>query len=637
MTNKIYSVTAASLFVLVVTLTVNTVIAQRSSRPSLTAEPTQISQGALADAEIQANPSLYSAAQGIAAGGNKRITDGQIDLFAPPLSASFNAINFDQNATMNGVYQIPPDTAGAAGPSHVVIVVNSAIQWYTKAGVQQNSQTLSSFFTSQSPATRTFDPKVIYDQYAERFVVLTMERVESNGVSPNISRVFLAVSDDNNPNGTWYYTTLNTEETIGSNQSWADFPGLSVDSEAIYFTTNMFAHNNQPNPRSFTGERLWIIAKSPFYTGGAATANRYDPVTATGAVLITMQPTQMYGDTPGGIGTFMVGYSRINDGVNRYLQIIRVNNPLSSPTFTLEQTPFGAAAVVDNGAFNNAPQMGTTRTIATNDPRVSQNGVWRNNLLYLAAPTVPPVGANAGQVTVRWFRVNTAAASVVADQGIVGGEDIAAGTYTFFPTVSVDNAGNMAIGFSASGPNIYPGAYYTGRLVADAPGTTQPSAALRAGLDYYIRDFTTSTTEQSRWGDYTGIWLDPQNERTFWIFNEFALTRGTVISSFPEEDGRWGTAFGAFTLLAPTAASVTVGGRVLAGNNRGVSGAFVYLTNSSGETRTARTNGFGYYRFEDVAVGETYTLTVVSKRYQYSPQITNITEERTDLNFFAQP
>ena len=645
MTNTVNSVMAAAVFVLAVTLSANTAVAQNRSQLSLTAEPTQISQGALADAQIQANPSLYNAAQGIAPVEAGRTTGGQIDLFAPPLIISFDTINFNQNATLTGFFSIPPDPAGAAGPSHVVDVVNTSIEWYTKAGVMQNRQSLRSFFTSQSPATGTFDPKVIYDQYQNRFVVLTMERVEAAGATPNQSRVFLAVSDDSDPNGTWYFTTLNTEETITSTiggvnaarESWADFPGLAVDSEAIYFTTNMFAHNNQPNGGLFTGQRLWIIAKAPFYSGGAAATNRYNPAGATGGVATTMQPAQMYNDTPGGIGNFLVAYSGITDGVNRYLQIIRVNNPLAGPTFTLEQIPTGPNAAVDNGTYTNAPQLGTTRTIATGDRRVSQNAVWRNNLLYLAAPTVAPVGPDTGQVTVRWYRVNTAAASVIVDQGTVGGEDIAAGTYTFFPSVSVDNLGNMAIGFAASGPNIYPGAYYTGRLVADAPGTAQTASALRAGGDYYIRDFTTSMTVSSRWGDYTGVWLDPTNERTFWVFNEYALTRGTILAAYPEEDGRWGTAFGAFALAPSTAASVTVGGRVLDSTNRGVSGAFVYLTNSNGETRTARTNSFGYYRFEDIEVGQSIVVTVVSKRYQFTPQVVFLTEGLTNLDFTAVP
>lgn len=88
---------------------------------------------------------------------------------------------------------------------------------------------------------------------------------------------------------------------------------------------------------------------------------------------------------------------------------------------------------------------------------------------------------------------------------------------------------------------------------------------------------------------------------------------------------------------APTAASVPVSGRVLGANNRPVNNARVYLTNQNGETRTAVTNAFGYYRFPDVEVGLTYTFNVLTKRYQFQPQVVTITEENENLNFTAAP
>jgi CSLREA domain-containing protein len=90
---------------------------------------------------------------------------------------------------------------------------------------------------------------------------------------------------------------------------------------------------------------------------------------------------------------------------------------------------------------------------------------------------------------------------------------------------------------------------------------------------------------------------------------------------------------GAVETISPTAASVPVSGRVLAGKQTGVVGAIVYLTDSAGRTRSARTNSFGYYRFEEVLVGETYLFNVFSKRYQFSPRIITVIEETTELNF----
>lgn len=90
------------------------------------------------------------------------------------------------------------------------------------------------------------------------------------------------------------------------------------------------------------------------------------------------------------------------------------------------------------------------------------------------------------------------------------------------------------------------------------------------------------------------------------------------------------------TVLAPTAANVTVSGRVLTSNGNGVSNAMVVMTNSSGELRYARTSSLGYYRFEEVEVGQTYVFDVRSKQHTFAPQVVSVSDELTELNFIAQ-
>lgn len=86
----------------------------------------------------------------------------------------------------------------------------------------------------------------------------------------------------------------------------------------------------------------------------------------------------------------------------------------------------------------------------------------------------------------------------------------------------------------------------------------------------------------------------------------------------------------------PTAAAVTVRGRVLSPFGRGVSRARVLMTDSTGQTRTVMTNPFGFYTFGNIEVGDTYILEVRDKRYTYTPQAISLTEEATDVNFTAQ-
>jgi hypothetical protein len=96
---------------------------------------------------------------------------------------------------------------------------------------------------------------------------------------------------------------------------------------------------------------------------------------------------------------------------------------------------------------------------------------------------------------------------------------------------------------------------------------------------------------------------------------------------------------GAVTVLplAPTAATVSVGGRVMTANGRGIRNVRLTLTDSNGEVRTATTTSFGYYRFDDVQAGETYILSAIGKRYTFSQpvQVLNINEATDAVNFIA--
>ncbi|MDQ6788078.1 MAG: putative Ig domain-containing protein [Acidobacteriota bacterium] len=89
--------------------------------------------------------------------------------------------------------------------------------------------------------------------------------------------------------------------------------------------------------------------------------------------------------------------------------------------------------------------------------------------------------------------------------------------------------------------------------------------------------------------------------------------------------------------LVPTAAMVSVSGRALTPSGRGLMNAVINLTDADGNTRATRTNSFGYYRFADIAAGETYVFTIVSKHFQFTPQVVTVMEDIDSLNFSAVP
>ncbi len=110
----------------------------------------------------------------------------------------------------------------------------------------------------------------------------------------------------------------------------------------------------------------------------------------------------------------------------------------------------------------------------------------------------------------------------------------------------------------------------------------------------------------------------------------------TVTSGTTEVNLLNNTSTATVMILAPTAASVSIGGRVLSPVGRGVSRARVLLTDSTGQTRSVMTNPFGYYRFSDVEVGGTYIFEVRDKRYTFTPQTLSLNEGVTNFNFRAQ-
>jgi hypothetical protein len=95
--------------------------------------------------------------------------------------------------------------------------------------------------------------------------------------------------------------------------SWADFPGLAIDEEAVYITANMFSFGNN----TFAGSRLWILEKGVgsggFYDGGVSSITIHDPSTLSPlpAQAPTLQPAHVFGPggIPGGAGTFFPSIS----------------------------------------------------------------------------------------------------------------------------------------------------------------------------------------------------------------------------------------------------------------------------------------------------------------------------------------
>ncbi len=112
---------------------------------------------------------------------------------------------------------------------------------------------------------------------------------------------------------------------------------------------------------------------------------------------------------------------------------------------------------------------------------------------------------------------------------------------------------------------------------------------------------------------------------------DMAVAPGRTLRIATHGRGMW-----QIPLLAPTAASVSISGRVMTAQGRGLRNAFVTLTDSHGVMRQVMTSIFGTYRFDDVQAGDTYSIGVRSRRFSFQPQVLNVTDNLSDIDFIAQ-
>lgn len=396
---------------------------------------------------------------------------------------------------------VPPDPTLAVGPSHIVSTVNMTIAFFSKTGTMEFSQLLSNdgspgFFESVGGGNFTFDPKCFYDHLAGRFVVLALEVYGSTQ-----SWITFAVSDDNNPHGTWYKYRTNAVVTVGSNTYWWDYPGFGYDADAYYVTGNLFGLNNG----GWAGVGYRVLEKAEVLDG--------DPVvysTLRDGNSASVQVAQCFGSNQAPY--FVSVWS------STQLHVQAITNPLTAPALVSTNV-----TVPGFSGPGNAPAAGG-QSVQLIDDRI-MNVHWRDGNLY-ACHNISSGGRNFA----RWYHMNTnnwpASGSVSLVQS--GNVDGGSGIHTYFGAIysdAFDNVG-MVVGSSSSSQRIAVNS--TGRTPADPLGT----------MGALVQEKLAPVNGGGRWGDYYDIAIDPTDDTTFWIIGEYPESFGwsTWISSFQLAD-----------------------------------------------------------------------------------------------------
>ena len=191
--------------------------------------------------------------------------------------------------------------------------------------------------------------------------------------------------------------------------------------------------------------------------------------------------------------------------------IVTVNGFIDAFTATTED-------IVPNGTATTSQWLDTLGDKIM-WPMIYQN---LNGKEYLYADqTVAPSNngtSNTGPTAVRWYQMdvtgNTIPATPTQQQDFTNGND---GLFRWMPSINVDGSGNMAIGYSVSSSTLNPGIRYAGRLFADTGSTlTQGETVMWPGTGH-------QTSTADRWGDYSALFVDPNDNCTFWHTNEYLL------------------------------------------------------------------------------------------------------------------
>ncbi len=118
---------------------------------------------------------------------------------------------------------------------------------------------------------------------------------------------------------------------------------------------------------------------------------------------------------------------------------------------------------------------------------------------------------------------------------------------------------------------------------------------------------------------------------------QYTLTdNGTKsLGNVPIDDPKTDTATVFIGVGVPTP-TVSVSGRLFTPIGAGLTKAVVVLTGPS-TNRTALSSSFGNFLFTDLVVGQTYTISVSSKRFTFTPRMVPVNDYMTDVDLVASP
>lgn len=465
---------------------------------------------------------------------------------------------------------VPPDPDLAVGPNHVVAVVNSDLAFFTKstgAKTFQQSGDGNGFFTGIGVQSNfTFDPKCYFDKLSQRFFVIFLELDEGAGVS----KVLVAVSDDADPNGTWFKYRIEAKVTEGSNTWWLDYPGLAVNKDALVISGNMF-----PITGSGVFTSIIVIPKAPLLTGANATASYLKDTT-----MFTFQPAR----STDASSSVMYGASAVSSTVMR---LAAITNLTGTPTMVKKDV-----AIPSWLGPNNVP-AGGGRFLDGFEGRL-YNAHFRGGRLVTAHNT----RAADGRMKARWYEFSVETWPTSGNPLLrQSGDILLSGTNTCMPAINTNSAGDISIIYTRSNGSTNPETCISSRFATDPLGTMGAPTVLATSAGTY------GGVGVNRWGDYFGCEIDPVDNLTFWGIGMVGAAGGLWTTHI----NKWNVSTGsAGTLINPIGVTF-VQGTFLAGDLNSITAS----DNSRYETQSILIDKNGNQTFDGVnATGQATSFQV---------------------------
>lgn len=403
---------------------------------------------------------------------NEKLIDGT----EPPSSAAINpvvGVDFLGNEMYDGT---PPDnTIAISNGGKIVSSDNTTIEYYDNNGNYISTYvTHFDFFNEPSLSGNIYDPKVLYDSQADRFIFVIL-----HGTDNTNSQVLIAFSKTNNPTDGWW--TYGIQGNISNANDWLDYPNIGVSNNELYITGNMFTNAGQSD-----GNVLLQIEKQAGYNGQQLNFQYWSNVVdGDGNTAFTMIPVSFGQQGNYGPGIYLV--SNTSSGNNKVF-LHDLTNDMSAGNETINSYSVNTTTY-SPGANGN--MQGSSDLLNTGDNRV-QNGFYLNGFIHFVFNS--DIGGTWNGINYNRMDLNNGT-NTSSMFGLQGSQDYCYPSVASFATSASDKS--VMIGYLSSGSTVYPSV----RVVnCDNTMNWSNSVSVKAG-----EGAVDLQGNEERWGDYSAM------------------------------------------------------------------------------------------------------------------------------------